>query len=184
MPNLQNIQVAILTENGFEQSELLSPKKTMEESGVTVHVISPRENEVKGWDQGNWGETVKVDKKLSEANPGEYDGLMLPGGVMNPDKLRMNADAVRFVRQFFDSGKPVAAICHGPWMLVEAGVLEGREATSYPSIRTDMINAGARWVDQEVVVDQGLITSRSPADLPAFNAKLLEELQEGVHEAR
>lgn len=177
-------RVAILTENGFEQSELTSPKEAMEERGITVHVIAPGGDEVKAWDKDRWGISVKVDKPLSQASPGDYDGLFLPGGVMNPDKLRQNREAVDFVRTFFETGKPVGAICHGPQMLIEAEVVRGREMTSYPAIRTDLVNAGARWVDREVVTDEGLVTSRSPADLEAFNGKFLEELDEGVHQER
>jgi protease I len=182
MPNLKNLKVAILTENGFEQSELTSPKQALENAGVHVEVISPQRDKVKAWNEGNWGIEVKVDKHLSNADPDSYDGLVLPGGVLNPDKLRMNAEAVSFIKRFFNSGKPLAAICHGPQSLIDADVLEGRHMTSYPSVRIDLINAGARWVDQEVVVDNGLITSRSPKDLEAFNKKLLEELQEGIHD--
>lgn len=181
MEDMKNLKVAILTENGFEQSELTSPKEAMERSGVTVHIVSPQKKEVRGWDEQDWGVTLKVDKHISEVSVDDYDGLVLPGGVINPDKLRTDKDAVRFIKDFMESGKPVAAICHGPQLLIEAGVVDGRELTSYASIKTDLINAGALWVDKEVVVDQGLVTSRSPKDLEAFNKKLLEELQEGAH---
>jgi len=181
MEDLKKLKVAILTENGFEQSELTSPKEAMEAKGVTVHIVSPEEKTVRAWDEKDWGITLKVDKHISEASADDYDGLMLPGGVINPDKLRTNREAIRFIQDFFDAGKPVAAICHGPQSLIEAGVVDGREMTSYKSIKTDLINAGANWVDKEVVVDNGLVTSRSPADLEAFNKKLLEELQEGIH---
>jgi protease I len=181
MANLKNLKVAILTENGFEQSELVSPKQAMEQAGVTVDIVSPQSKEVRAWDEGNWGITISVDKKLEETNPEDYDALMLPGGVFNPDKLRTNQAAVKFVKHFMASGKPLAAICHGPQTLIEAGLLRGRTMTSYPSLKTDLINAGVTWVDQEVVVDNGLVTSRSPKDLEAFNKKLLEELAEGVH---
>lgn len=184
MEKLNQLKVAILTEHGFEQSELTSPKQAMEAKGVTVHVISPQENEVKAWDKDNWGITVKVDKPLSEARAEDYDALFLPGGVMNPDKLRQNTQAVEFVRQFHESGKPIGAICHGPQVLIDAEIVRGKEMTSYPALRTDLVNAGANWVDREVVTDQGLVTSRSPEDLDAFNAKLLEELEEGIHEER
>jgi protease I len=182
MPALSDLKVAILTEHGFEQSELVSPREAMERAGVTVHIISPQQDEVKAWDEGEWGIRVRVDVALEDANPDDYDGLLLPGGVLNPDKLRMNEQAVEFVRRFFETGKPIAAICHGPQTLINAGVVKGKEMTSYPSIKTDLINAGAHWVDQEVVVDNGLVTSRSPKDLEAFNKKLLEELREGVHQ--
>jgi protease I len=182
MPALSDLKVAILTEHGFEQSELASPREAMERAGVTVHIISPQQDEVKAWNEGEWGVRVRVDVALEDANPDDYDGLLLPGGVMNPDKLRMNEQAVEFVRRFFETGKPIAAICHGPQTLINAGVVKGKEMTSYPSIKTDLINAGAHWVDQEVVVDNGLVTSRSPKDLEAFNKKLLEELREGVHQ--
>lgn len=181
MEELKNLTVAILTENGFEQVELTSPKDAMEKAGVTVHIISPQKKEVKAWDKDHWGITLPVDKSIDDANPDDYDGLMLPGGVLNPDKLRMNEKAVEFARRFLQEGKPVAAICHGPQLLIETGMIEGREMTSYPSLKTDLINAGVKWVDREVVVDNGLVSSRSPKDLQAFNKKLLEELKEGVH---
>lgn len=182
MTLLSDLKVAILTEHGFEQSELVSPREAMEKAGITVEVISPEHDEVKAWNEGDWGIRVRVDKHLSEANPDDYDGLVLPGGVINPDKLRMNSEAVEFVRRFFATGKPVAAICHGPQTLINAGVVQGKEMTSYPSIKADLINAGAQWIDKDVVVDNGLVTSRSPKDLEAFNKKLLEELREGVHQ--
>ena len=181
MAQLKNLRVAILTENGFEQSELTSPKEALEKAGVTVHIISPQNKEVKAWDETDWGITLPVDRSLDDASPDDYDGLLLPGGVLNPDKLRMNQDAIDFAKAFLESGKPVAAICHGPQTLIETGLLKNRTVTSYPSLKTDLINAGAKWVDKEVVVDNGLVTSRSPKDLPAFNKKLLEELAEGVH---
>jgi protease I len=182
MPKLNDLTIAILTEEGFEQVELTSPREALEKAGVKVHVISPRETEVKAWNETDWGIRVKVDKVLSDANPEEYDGLLLPGGVLNPDKLRLNREAVDFVTHFLESGKPIAAICHGPQTMIETGLLEGRKMTSYPSVKTDLENAGVEWVDQEVVVDHGLVTSRSPKDLPAFNKKMLEEFAEGVHE--
>ena len=181
MPQLKNVKVAILTENGFEQSELTSPKDAMEKAGVTVEIVSPQKNEVKAWDVDDWGITLPVDVSLDNASPDEYDGVMLPGGVMNPDKLRTNERAVEFVKHFLERGKPVAVICHGPQTLIETGMMEGRKMTSYPAIKTDLINAGVKWVDEEVVVDNGLVSSRSPKDLEAFNKKLLEELTEGVH---
>ena len=181
MANLKDLKVAILSENGFEQQELLSPKQKMEEAGITVDIVSPQAKELRAWDKTDWGITVSVDKKLDEANPDDYDGLMLPGGVLNPDKLRMNPQAVDFIRHFLEAGKPLGVICHGPQTMIETGMLRGRTMTSYASVRTDLINAGVNWVDREVVVDNGLVSSRSPKDLDAFNKKLLEELAEGVH---
>lgn len=180
MTNLKDLKVAILTENGFEQVELLSPKKAMEEAGVSVEIVSPQE-EIRAWDEKDWGITISVDKNLDEAKPEQYDGLVLPGGVLNPDQLRRNRTAVNFIRHFLESGKPLAVICHGPQTMIETGMLNGRTMTSYPSIKTGLINAGVNWVDEEVVVDRGLVSSRSPKDLDAFNKKLLEELAEGVH---
>lgn len=174
-------RIAILATDGFEQSELLSPKETLENEGWTAEVVSLKTGEIKSWKEGNWGNAVAVDRTVSEANPADYDALVLPGGVINPDLLRVNEDAVAFVRAFFDEKKPVAAICHGPWTLINADVVSGREMTSYQSIRKDLENAGAIWTDAEVVVDQGLVTSRSPQDLPAFNRKMVEEIKEGVH---
>lgn len=182
MQKLNGKKVAILVEDGFEQIELTSPKQALEEAGAKTHIISPKQGKVKGWEHTKWGDEFPVDVAIEQANANDYDALLLPGGVMNPDKLRTNKQAVQFVRSFFDQGKPVAAICHGPWTLIEAGVVKGRKVTSYPSIQTDLKNAGANWVDQEVVVDQGLVTSRNPDDLPAFNRKLVEEVSEGRHE--
>ena len=153
----------------------------MEQAGVKVDIVSPQATEVKAWDVDNWGITVPVDVTLDKAKPEDYDGLMLPGGVLNPDKLRMNAKAVNFVKHFLEEGKPLASICHGPQTLIETKMIEGKKMTSYPSVKTDLMNAGVNWVDEEVVVDNGLVTSRSPKDLNAFNKKLLEELAEGVH---
>lgn len=174
-------KVAILATDGFEESELASPKAALEEAGAEVHIVSKATGTIQSWKDGNWSDRYVVDRTLHEASESEYDGLVIPGGLMNPDVLRRSELAVDFVRAFFQAGKPVAAICHGPWLLIEAGVVHERRVTSYPSIRTDLKNAGARWVDDEVVVDQGLVTSRSPADLPAFNAKLIEEIAEGRH---
>jgi len=182
MPKLSGKKVAILVEDGFEQVELTSPKQALEEAGAKTHIISPKRDKVKGWEHTKWGQEFPVDVAIEQANASDYDALLLPGGVMNPDKLRVNQQAVQFVQSFFDQQKPVAAICHGSWMLVEADVVNGRKVTSYPSIQTDLKNAGANWVDQEVVVDQGLVTSRKPDDLPAFNRKLVEEISEGRHE--
>lgn len=181
MENLNRKIVAILATNGFEESELKEPKKALEEAGAEVHIVSLESGEIKGWADGNWSNSYKVDKTLDDVSQSDYNALMLPGGVINPDLLRRNDKAVKFVKSFFENKKPVAAICHAPWLLAEAGVLQGRKVTSYGSIKTDMINAGANWVDEEVVVDAGLITSRSPKDLPAFNAKLVEEVYEGKH---
>ena len=178
---LRNTRVAALVEHGFEQSELLDPKKALEMAGAQVDVISPHSGKVKGWKHTEWGEEVAVDRRLDEVTADEYDALLLPGGVMNPDKLRMNATAVAFVRSFADAGKPIAAICHGPWTLIEAGAVRGRTMTSWPSLQSDLRNAGARWVDQEVVTDNGLVTSRKPDDIPAFNRKMIEEFAEGRH---
>ncbi|HEY9535060.1 MAG TPA: type 1 glutamine amidotransferase domain-containing protein [Mucilaginibacter sp.] len=173
--------MAVLTEEGFEQVELTSPVEALKFAGARVEVISPKSGVIKAWDKTDWGIEVDVDKVLSEANPDDYDALVLPGGVLNPDKLRQNKDAVAFASAFLDEGKPVAAICHGPQTLVETGMLKGRKLTSYPSLQTDLKNAGAEWVDEEVVVDNGLVTSRRPDDLPAFNKKMIEEIAEGVH---
>jgi protease I len=179
---LKGKRVAILATDGFEHSELHSPREALLEAGASVHVVSLASGTIKGWKEGNWHGTVDVDRTLKEATPEEYDALVLPGGVINPDKLRQKPEAVAFVRGFFDQRKPVAAICHAPWLLAEADVVRGRRLTSYASVRTDLKNAGATWVDEEVVVDHGLVTSRSPKDLPAFNAKLVEEVREGIHD--
>ncbi len=181
MASLSGRKVAILTEEGFEQVELTSPKEALENAGATVHVVSPKSGKIKAWDKTNWGIEINVDKQLSEVSPDDYDALVLPGGVLNPDKLRQNKDAVAFASAFIDEGKPVAAICHGPQLLIETGLINARTLTSFPSLKTDLINAGANWVDEEVVVDNGLVTSRTPADLDAFNKKTIEEIGEGVH---
>lgn len=178
---IQNRRVAILATHGFEESELISPREALKKAGAEVEVVSPENHSIKAWKDKDWGRTVEVDRNLSKASVDEYDALVLPGGLINPDSLRMNGEAVAFVRDFMKSGKPVAAICHGPWMLVEADAVKGRKVTSYPSLKTDLINAGAEWVDQEVVDDQGLVTSRNPKDLPAFIEKLIEEIKEGRH---
>ena len=178
---LDGKRVALLVDEGFEQIELTSPKEALEREGAKVSVVSPQKGKVKAWNTTKWGIKVKVDVPLASAKAEDYDALVLPGGVMNPDKLRRNEWALQFVKAFFDAGKPVAAICHGPWTLIDAGVASGRRMTSYASIQTDLKNAGATWVDEEVVVDNGLVTSRQPDDLPAFNAKMIEEFAEGVH---
>ena len=175
-------KVAILTETGFEQSELISPKEALEQAGYKVDIVSPQKDKVKGWDHDHWDLELPVDKHVTDITSDEYDALILPGGVMNPDKLRVDKDAIELIKDFFKSGKVVAAICHAPQLLIEANLVEGRQLTSYPSIKVDISNAGGMWVDQEVVVDNGLITSRSPKDLNAFNKKILEELKEGKHE--
>lgn len=178
---LNGKKVAIVVTDGFEQVELTEPKKALEEAGAQTHIIAPGADEVKGWQHTDWGDTFSVDVQLEKAQPEQYDALLLPGGVMNPDKLRTQSDVQRFVRSFFENHKPVAAICHGPWTLIDAGVVEGRTMTSYHTIATDLKNAGAKWVDQEVVVDNGLVTSRNPDDIPAFNRKMVEEIAEGQH---
>jgi protease I len=170
--------------DGFEQVELTGPREALEKAGAETEIISPSQRTVKAWAETNWGKTFKVDVALKRAKPDDYDALLLPGGVMNPDKLRMQEAAVEFVRAFFDENKPVAAICHGPWTLINAGVVKGRRLTSYPSIRADLENAGADWVNETVAVDNGLVTSRKPADLPAFNRKMIEEIAEGIHHPR
>ena len=178
---LDGLKVAILVADGFEQVELTEPRQALQDAGATTEIVSPAPGQVKGWDVKEWGETCKVDVPLDSADAGRYDALLLPGGVGNPDTLRMDENVVSFVRDFFEQGKPVAAICHGPWTLVEAGVVRGRKLTSWPSVQTDIRNAGGNWVDEEVVVDQGLVTSRKPDDIPAFNAKMIEEFAEGKH---
>jgi protease I len=181
---LRGKRVAILATHGFEQSELEEPKKALEAAGATAVVVSPEKDQITGWNRKNWGNPVPVDVELDRADPAEYDALVLPGGVINPDALRITPKAIDFVRAFVDSKKPIAAICHGPWTLIDAGGVRGRKLTSWPSLRVDLENAGARWVDQEVVTDQGLVTSRRPADLPAFSKKMIEEIAEGRHEHR
>ena len=178
---LRGKKIAILVENGFEQVELTEPRQALDDAGAETEIVSPAEKKVKGWDTIKWGKSFRVDVPLAEANAQDYDALLLPGGVMNPDKLRMNPQAVEFVKSFFDAGKPVAAICHGPWTIIETGAARGRRMTSWPSLKTDLRNAGADWVDEEVVTDNGLVTSRRPDDIPAFNAKIIEEFREGRH---
>ena len=179
--NVEGKKVAIITENGFEEVELTKPKKALEEAGVTVHILSPQKNMVKAWDHDHWSIELPVDGQVHNANVEDYDMLVIPGGVLNPDKMRTDKDCISFVQQFLESGKPVGAICHGPQLLIETGMISGRKMTSYHSIKTDLINAGVIWEDKEVVVDNGLVTSRSPRDLDAFNRKLIEELAEGIH---
>jgi len=181
MKNLEGKKIAILTETGFEEVELTSPKKALEQAGATVHIVSPQKDKVKAWDHDHWSIELPVDVHISKANPDDYDALMIPGGVINPDKMRRNKECVEFARQFLEEHKPIGAICHGPQLLIETGMLEGRTMTSYYSIKTDLENAGVNWQDKEVVVDNGLVSSRSPKDLEAFNSKLIEEIKEGVH---
>ncbi|HMF07968.1 MAG TPA: type 1 glutamine amidotransferase domain-containing protein [Thermoanaerobaculia bacterium] len=180
---LRGKRVAILVEDGFEQVELTDPQKALLDVGAKADIVSPAGGKVKGWKHREWGEEFSVDTPLDGARPESYDALLLPGGVLNSDKLRGNEKAVEFVRGFAQAGKPIAAICHGPWTLIEAGIARGRRMTSWPSLRTDLKNAGAEWVDEEVVVDRGLVTSRKPADIPAFNDKMIEEFSEGRHGA-
>jgi len=184
MGQLSNRTIAVLSESGFEEVELTEPVKRLKEEGATVHVISSKGGKIKAWDQDHWSIEVDVDKTISESNADDYNGLVLPGGVINPDQLRVNEDAIAFVKSFFEAGKPVAAICHGPQTLINADVVKGRKLTSVKNISQDLINAGADWSDEEVVVDQGLVTSRTPKDLPAFNDKIVEEFAEGVHEGQ
>ena len=179
--DIKDKKVAILTENVFEEVELTSPMNALEQAGATVHIISPQKDKVKAWHHDHWSIELPVDKNLSDANPEDYDMLVLPGGVLNPDTLRLNKEAVAFAQHFLEQAKPLAAICHGPQTLIETGMLDGRTMTSYWSVQTDLKNAGVNWVDQEVAVDNGLVTSRSPKDLEAFNKKMIEELSEGQH---
>jgi protease I len=179
---LENKKVAILATDGFEASELFEPLKALKNQGAQVHIISNKEGEIKSWDKTNWGKPIAVDKLIKDTKEADYHALVLPGGVINPDTLRTDENALQFIRDFFKSHKPVAAICHAPWLLISAGVIENREVTSYKSIKDDVLNAGATWLDKEVVVDSGLVTSRNPKDLPAFIAKVIEEIVEGKHE--
>ncbi len=182
--SLQGKTVAILVEHGFEQSEMTEPRKALEQAGAHTELISPVSGKVKGWKHAQWGDEFRVDVTLDAASPESYDALLLPGGVMNPDRLRMNPAAVAFVKAFVDAGKPIAAICHGPWTLIEADAVRGRRVTSWPSLRTDLRNAGAEWTDQEALVDDGIVTSRKPDDIPAFNHAMIQEFAKGAHEKR
>jgi protease I len=173
--------VAILVADGFEQIEMTEPRKALQEAGATTRLVSPADGHVQGWKHFDKADAFTVDVPLAKADAGEFDALLLPGGVANPDQLRTMPKAVAFVREFFEAGKPVAAICHAPWTLIDAGVVRGRKLTSWPSLKTDLMNAQARWVDEEVVTDNGLVTSRKPADIPAFNRKMVEEFAEGQH---
>jgi protease I len=179
--DLSNCRVAILVADGFEESEMTEPRRALDEAGAKTQIVSPVQGEVQGWKHYEHADKFPVDVTLENADPNDFDALLLPGGVANPDQLRMNPDAVEFVRGFVDAGKPIAAICHGPWTLIEADAVKGRKMTSWPSLRTDLTNAGANWADQVVMVDNGLVTSRKPDDLPAFNEKMIEEFAEGVH---
>jgi protease I len=182
--NLNGKRVAILATDGVEQVELTEPRKALDQAGAKTFVVSPKGGKIKGWQHDHWGDEIPVDLALESAKADSFDALMLPGGVMNPDKLRTNRQAVQFVKSFFDAGKPIAAICHGPWLLVEADIVQGRSVTSWPSLQTDLRNAGADWSDREVVTDEGIVTSRKPDDIPAFNRKMIEEFAEGRHTAR
>jgi len=174
----------LVAPEGIEQVELTEPRQALDDAGATTQVVSPADGSIKAWQHDHWGDEIDVDIPLADASADDFDALLLPGGVMNPDRLRQDERAVRFVRQFFESGKPIAAICHGPWLLVEAGVVRNRTLTSWPSLKTDIKNAGGDWVDREVATDEGLVTSRKPDDIPAFNKKMLEEFGEGVHAGR
>ena len=181
MAQIEGKKVAILVADGFEQVELTEPRKALDEAGATTHVVSPVSGQVQGFNHDKPGDKIAVDVPLAGADPGSYDALLLPGGVANPDSLRIIPEAVKFVKAFFEAEKPVAAICHGPWTLIEAGVVKGVTLTSWPSLQTDLRNAGANWVDEEVVTDKGLVTSRKPDDIPAFSKKIIEEFAEGRH---
>ncbi|QBK31417.1 type 1 glutamine amidotransferase domain-containing protein [Roseitalea porphyridii] len=184
MPSISDARIVILATHGFEKSELFEPLERLREKGATVHVASPETGAIRSWDKDDWGETVPVDKALTDISVEDYDALVLPGGQINPDLLRVEDKAVAFIADFFRSGKPLAAICHAPWLLAEAGATKGHQLTSYHSIRTDMVNAGADWRDEPVVVDNALITSRNPGDLDAFIGKIVEEVEEGRHQPR
>lgn len=182
--DLKGKKIAILATNGFEQSELELPRDRLQAAGAKVDIVSLSAGEIKGWDKKDWGRPVKVDKTLDQAAPGDYDAIVLPGGQINPDLLRVEPKALQFIRAIFDAKKPVAAVCHAPWLLIETGIAKGRRMTSYHAIKTDVANAGAKWEDSQVVVDQGVITSRNPGDLEAFSAKIIEEVKEGRHSQR
>lgn len=182
--HLKGKKVAILATNGFEQSELEIPRDRLKEHGVAVDIVSPESGEITGWNKKDWGTAVKVDVTLDKASANDYDAIVLPGGQINPDLLRVNEKALGFIRAFYDQKKVIAAVCHAPWLLIETGIIKGRKATSYKSIKTDVINAGGKWEDSEVVTDQGIITSRNPGDLEAFSKKIMEEIEEGKHTQR
>ena len=180
--SITSAKILIMSADGFEQSELEHPRDALRKHGATVHIATPDGDDIKGWDENDWGRTAQSDMKITDVDVAAYDALVLPGGQINPDLLRVNKDAVDLIKRFGASGKTIAAICHAPWLLIEAGLIEGRKATSFHSIQTDVKNAGAKWEDSEVVVDQGIVTSRSPEDLEAFVAKIVEEIEEGAHD--
>ncbi len=182
--HIEGKKVAILATHGFEQSELEVPRDRLKEHGATVHVVSPERGQIRGWAMKDWGRPVPVDIALDRAKADDYDAIVLPGGQINPDLLRIDDRALKFIRAFYDQKKVVAAVCHAPWLLIETRIIKGRRATSYKSIKTDMINAGAKWEDSEVVTDQGIVTSRNPGDLEAFSTKVMEEIAEGRHAQR
>ena len=183
MPKIENARIAILATDGFEKSELFEPRRQLTEAGATVTIVSIKDGEIKSWDETDWGETVKVDAKIDQVNPSDFDALVLPGGQINPDVLRTDANAVDFVRAFYNTGKTLAAICHAPWLLIEADLVRGKTVTSWPSVRRDLANAGANVVDREVVVDGNIITSRNPDDIPAFASAVNEALQKAAEPA-
>ncbi len=184
MQNLKGIKVAILVTDGFEEVELVKPRQALDQAGAKTTVVSPKSDRVRSWQMTEWGKDYPVDMALNQARADQFDALLLPGGVMSPDKLRMDPTAVKFVKSFFDAGKPVAAICHGPWTILEAGAAHGRHMTSWPSLKTDLKNAGAQWVDQEAAVDGNLVTSRKPDDIPAFNKAMINLFESAQSQKR
>jgi protease I len=181
---LSGKRVAVVATDGFEQAELTEPMKALRDAGAKAEIVSPKSGQIQGWKHFEKADFFKVDKTIDQASPDDYDALMLPGGVANPDQLRLSEKAIQFIKSFVDAKKPIAAICHGPWTLIDAGAVRGRKMASWPSLKADLQNAGAQWVDQEVVTDQGLVTSRKPDDIPAFNRKMIEEFAEGTHARR